>query len=131
MASPTFRAPFLKRLHRSWAQRLPALKPGSTEPIWWAEPDCTLHRRFRHREREVLVHLSVLFTPKWPGAFTADVTISPPDEPLPYRPATRWDDHLPDLLPGQYRIGWFARACDYWWHLKDEDNGGLMRRMEP
>src|SRR4051812_39052073 len=131
MTKPTYRRPFLELLCRHWAERLPDWQPGVTEPVWWADADSTFHRLVRHNERDLLAHLSVTFTPKWPGAFTAQVVISAAAESLPYRPSPRWGEHVPDLLPGSYRIGWFGRGCDYWWHLKDEAATLYGSRMQP
>jgi hypothetical protein len=36
-------------------------------------------------------------------------------------PPHRWGEHVPDLLEGAYRIGWFIAGRDLWWHLIDEE----------
>lgn len=131
MPKPSYRRSFLKQLRPLWAERLSDWKPGLTEPVWWAEADSSFHRSICHTGRDLLAHLSVAFTPKWPAAFTADVFITPAGESLPLQPPPRWDDDVADLLPGQYRIGWFGRGQDFWWHLIDEAATTYGSRMAP
>ena len=33
----------------------------------------------------------------------------------------RWKKDVPELLEGNYRIGWFFADKDVWWHLMDEE----------
>src|SRR4051812_457517 len=68
-------------------------------------------------------HLIIEFTPKWPGAFKGDiiVTTSPEGFPQDRNPPDRWGEHVPDLLEGAYRVGWFFANRDFWWHLVDEE----------
>jgi hypothetical protein len=80
-------------MHPIWAERFPDWTAVVREPIWWADADATFYRAVHHSGRDLLIHLSVAFTPKWPGAFTADVVVSPAGEPLPFSPTSRWGDH--------------------------------------
>lgn len=125
MADPMskYRKPFLKQFCETWARRFPIWHRGVCLPVFWARPDCTFSDTSSFSRCGLFVHVIVEFTPKRPGAFTADiiVTSSPQGYPHDRNPPPRWGEHVPDLLEGAYRIGWFFADRDFWWHLVDEE----------
>jgi len=117
-----YRKPFLKVLRPLWEKRFPQWKPATVNPCFWARPDCTFSDDTAFETCGRFFHTVIEFTPKWPGAFTADILITSSPEGFSgnSNPPHRWWDHIPDLLEGTYRIGHFYKREDHWWRLVDE-----------
>jgi len=109
----------LEELKRQWQRRFPSWSPGISAPVSWAGKDSTFTNDSTHRKSGLIFHAVIYFTPKWQGAFTCDVIVTPTLEPLGDSPPQRWPDDISRLLVGVYRIGWFVAGRDIWWRLVD------------
>jgi hypothetical protein len=118
-----YRKPFLKCFSQAMAARLPQWRQGVCTPIFYARRDGTFSDQESYSKYGLSFHLVVEFSCKWAGAFTGDIIVSsspegyPPKTPAP----PRWKKDIPELLEGNYRIGWFFADRDHWWHLMDEE----------
>jgi hypothetical protein len=115
-----YRKPFISELKRHWAQRFPLWRPGICAPVFWAKEDGTFTDDSALASTGFVFHAVIDFTPKWPGAFTCDVVITPSLESLGDNPPRRWPDDVVSLRIGSYRIGWFVAGRDIWWRLVDD-----------
>jgi hypothetical protein len=115
-----YRKPFVSQLKRHWTRRFPLWRPGVSVPVHWAKRDSTYTDDSALASGGLVFHAVIDFTPKWPGAFTCDVVVTPSLAPLGDNPPTRWPDDLESLPVGSYRIGWFVAGRDIWWRLVDD-----------
>lgn len=115
-----YRKPFLAILKPLWAARLPAWRHGVWSSPHIAPKDSTFTNTSALASRGLVFHVVVNFTPKWPGAFTADIVVATSLDPLIERVNQRWPDDLQTLACGRYRIGWFVANRDIWWRLVDD-----------
>jgi len=103
-----------------WQQRLPDWKPGVIASGVWTRPDCTFTNDSLLSSTGRVFHVAIFFTPKWPGAFTADIIMAESSKPFNSQPRSRWPEDIPSLATGSYRIGWFVAQRDIWWRLFDD-----------
>jgi hypothetical protein len=115
-----YRKPFLALLKPIWLARLPEWQHGIWSSPHRAPRDATFTNPSRLATRGIVFHAVINFTPKWPGAFTADILVASSLDPLPEPFPFRWDDHIPELPIGSYRIGAFVTGGDIWWRLVDD-----------
>ena len=118
-----YRQPFLTELKRHWVQRFAAWQHGICAPVFWASKDGTFTNTSSFKDKGLVFHAVINFTPKSAGTFTCDIVVTSGLEPFVDNPPLRWPNDVPALPIDSYRIGWFVAGQDIWWRLVDDAAG--------